>query len=183
MARSWLRSGWWVRIFAEAREVVSRVTEGRVMPRHRRVHIMRGGHEIDTEEDEEGLVGKRALGDASHGSLAHFGSMLRADEVDVKFCTSPDLRVCHLVENEEKRWFRGCVYHRIYMTEAELMLSNEIVDHLTKDLEVSTIRSIMLAHTTRRRHGYSETDLREHIVELEKSKKEVLKNWPLRTSS
>ena len=75
------------------------------------------------------------------------------------------------------------VYHRIYMTEAELMLSNEIVDHLTKDLEVSTIRSIMLAHTTRRRHVYSETDLREQIVELEKSKKEVLKNWPLRTGS
>ena len=61
------------------------------------------------------------------------------------------------------------------MLEAELMFSNKLADHLTKDLEVSTVRSITLFCAMRRRHGHIETDLREQIVELENSKKEAVK--------
>jgi hypothetical protein len=107
--------------------------------------------------------------------LIHFGSTLGVDEVEVELYTSSDLRAYHLVGNEEERRFMGGVYHRICMPGAELMLSNKSIDHLTKDLEVSAMRSLMLARATHRRHDHIKTDLRECITELEKSKKEAVR--------
>jgi hypothetical protein len=79
------------------------------------------------------------------------------------------------VGNEEERRFMGGVYHRIHMPRAELMLSNESIDHLTEDLEVSAMRFLMLARAARRHHGHIETDLHERITKLEKLKKEAVR--------
>ena len=52
-------------------------------------------------------------------------------------------------------------YLRIYMPEAEFLLSTETVDHLMVDLEVAGVRAIMLTRAARRRHGHVETELQE----------------------
>lgn len=52
----------------------------------------------------------------------------------------------------------GGVYHRIYMPEVEFLLSNESVDHLMEDLEVTGVRAIMLARAVRWRYGHVETE-------------------------
>ena len=62
------------------------------MPHRRRIHIMREGREVPTDEDEdEVFVGKRALGDAGHGSLRHFAIACGANEPDIERLTSPSL--------------------------------------------------------------------------------------------
>ena len=67
------------------------------MPHRRRVHIMREGHEVATDEDEPGAdLGKHALGEASHSGLRHFTVSYGADEPKIDLFTSPDLHDCHL---------------------------------------------------------------------------------------
>lgn len=74
---------------AQDHEVASQTRDERSMPRRRRIHVFRDGHEVDTDEDVEGPVGKRTLGDASRSSLVHFGSTLGTDEAEVELFTSP----------------------------------------------------------------------------------------------
>lgn len=155
----------------EDREVDSRAVDVGAMPHRRHVHIMREGREVPTNEDEdEGFSGKRALSDAGRGSLRHFAIACGADEPDIELFTSLDLRGCRLVGTDEERHFMVGVYRRICMPEAELLLSNESVDHLTEDLEATSVRAIMLARAARRRRGHVETELLERIEKLEKSK-------------
>jgi hypothetical protein len=59
------------------------------------------------------------------------------------------------------------------MPEAKFMLSNESVDDLTIDLEVSGIRAIMLARAARLHHGYVETKLQEKVSKLERAKADL----------
>jgi hypothetical protein len=67
-----------------------------------------------------------------------------SDDPDIELFTSSDLRGCCLVGTEEALHFMVGVYHQICMPKVDLMLSNELVDHLTKDLEVIGMRVIML---------------------------------------
>lgn len=158
----------------DEREVESRPSRSGSFLRCRRVHIVREGHEVVTDEDEPGAgSGKHPLGDASHSGLWHFVVKCGADDPKVDIFTSPDLHSCHLVGSEEKRQFLAGTYRRICMPEAEFMLSNEPVDDLTTDLEVAGIRDIMLAQAAHRRHGYVETELQEKVSDLEKSKAEL----------
>ena len=67
------------------------------------------------------------------------------------------------------------------MPEVELLLLNEIVDHLTEDLEVAGIRAIMLAQAARRHHGHVKTELQEQVLLLEKVKVDLnIKNKELK---
>ena len=56
------------------------------------------------------------------------------------------------------------------MPEVEFWMSHETVDDLTEDVEVASVRAIMLARAMRRRHGYVGTKLKEQLVSLEKEK-------------
>ena len=76
------------------------------MPRHHRVHILREGHDVATDEDElRAGMGKHALGEASCSGLRHFTISYGADEPEIDLFTSPDLRDCHLIRTEEERRF------------------------------------------------------------------------------
>ena len=55
----------------------------------------------------------------------------------------------------------GGTYHWICMPEVEFLLSNESVDHLMEDLEVASVRAIMLTRAARQHHGHVKTELRE----------------------
>jgi hypothetical protein len=135
------------------------------------VHIIREGREVAIDEDEPGAgSGKHALGEANRSGLRHFAIACGADELEINLFTSPDLRECHLIGTEEERRFMAGTYHRICMPEAEFLLSNETVDHLTEDPEVASIRAIMLARAARRRHGHVETEMQEQVSVLEKAK-------------
>lgn len=83
----------------------------------------------------------------------HFASACGTDEPDVELFTSPDLHGYRLIGNDEERRFMVGMYHRICMPEAELLLSNESVDHLTEFLVVTSVRAIMLTQAGRRHHG------------------------------
>lgn len=84
----------------------------------------------------------------------HFASASGTDEPDVELFTSPDLHGYRLIGNDEEGRFMAGVYRRICMPEVELLLSNESVNHLTEDLEVTGVRAIMLTQATRRCHGH-----------------------------
>lgn len=58
------------------------------------------------------------------------------------------------------------VYRQICMPEAELLLNNESIYHLTEDLEVTNVRAIMLARATCRCHDHVETKLIKHVENL-----------------
>jgi len=129
------------------------------------------GHDVPADEDDdEGFVGKRPLGDADRNSLRHFAIACGSDDLDIELFTSLDLHGCRLVGTEEERRFMAGVYHQICMPEVELILSNESVDHLTEDLEVTSVRAIMLTQAARWRHGHVETELLERVEMLERSK-------------
>lgn len=103
------------------------------------------GHEVATDDDEGGGgFGKHALGKASHSGLRYFTVACGADEPDIDLFTSPDLCECQ-IRIEGECWFMGGVYRRICMPKAEFLLSNESIDHLMEDLEVTSVRAIMLA--------------------------------------
>ena len=54
------------------------------MPRPLRVHIMREGREVATDEDEPGAsMGKHDLGEASCSGLRHFAISCGADEPEI----------------------------------------------------------------------------------------------------
>ena len=94
------------------REVESCPTGSRSMPRRRRVHIMREGREVATEEDEPGAGSrKHALGEASRSGLRHFATSCGADEPKIELFTSTGLRDCHLVGTEEECRFMAGMYH------------------------------------------------------------------------
>jgi len=59
------------------------------------------------------------------------------------------------------------------MPEAEFLMSHELVDHLTKDVEVASVRAIMLARVVHRCHGLVETELKEQVTSLEKEKADL----------
>lgn len=106
---------------------------------------MHEGRDVPTDEDEdESFARKRPLGDASHGSLRDFPSTCGADEPNIELFASPDLHGYRLAGTDEGHWFMAGVYHRICMLEVKLLLSNESIDHLTEDLEVTGMRAIML---------------------------------------
>ena len=58
------------------------------------------------------------------------------------------------------------LYRWICMPKVELLLSNESVDHLTEDLEATSVRAIMLARAARWCHGHVETELLGRIEKL-----------------
>lgn len=145
-----------------------------VVTRHHRIHIMREGHEIATDDDEAGGNSrKHALGEASRGGLRHFAIACGADELDIDLFTSLDLHGCHMIGTEEERRYMGGVYCWICMPEVEFLLGNKSIDHLTEDLEVTGVRAIMLAQAMCRRHGHIETGLQEQVEKLEKSKNDL----------
>ena len=116
------------------------------MPRCRRMHIMQEGHEVATDKDESRAgTSKHALGEASRSGLRHFAISYGANEPEIDLFTSPDLHDCHLIGTEEEHRFLAGTYHRICMPEAEFLMSHELVDHLTEDVEVGGVRAIMLA--------------------------------------
>lgn len=138
------------------------------------MHILREGREVDTDEDEPGAKsGKHALGEASRSALRCYGIKCGADEPRIDLYTSPDLCGCHLVGNDEERRFLAGMYRRICMPEAEFVLSNESMENLTTDLEVSGIRAIMLARAARLHHEHVETNLQEKVSALEKSEADL----------
>ena len=131
-----------------------------LMPHHRRMHIMREGCEVATDDDEDGGgSGKHALGMASHSGLKHFTIACGADEPEIDLFTSLDLCGCHLIRTEEERRFMASTYRRICMPEVEFLLSTKTVDHLIEGLEVASVRAIMLTRATRRCHGHIKTEL------------------------
>jgi hypothetical protein len=91
----------------------------------------------------------------------HFAVSCGVDELEIDLFTSPDLRDCHLVGTEEECRFLAGMYHRFCMLEAEFLMSHELVDHLTEDVEVASVRAIMLARAAYRCHGHIETELKE----------------------
>ena len=121
---------------------------------------MREGREVATDEDEPGAsMGKHDLGEASCSGLRHFAISYGANEPEIDLFTSPDLHDCHLIGTEEEHRFLAGTYHRICMPEAEFLMSHELVDHLTEDVEVARVRAIMLARATCRCHGRVGTEL------------------------
>jgi hypothetical protein len=90
-------------------------------------------------------VGKHALGDASHSGLCHYTMKCGTNELEIDLYTSPELRGCNLVGTEEERRFLVGTFRRISISEAKFALSNETMDDLTKDVEVSAVKAIMLA--------------------------------------
>jgi hypothetical protein len=50
-------------------------------------------------------------------------------------------------------------FRQMSIPEAEFALSNESMDDLTKDVEVSAVKAIMLACAMCLRHGHVETEL------------------------
>jgi hypothetical protein len=130
----------------EKREIESHPTGSRLMPLRHYMHIMREGREVATDEDEPRAgSGKHALGEASRCGLRHFAISCSADEPEIDLFTSLDLCDCHLVGTEEERWFLVGMYRQICMPEAEFLMSRESMDHLTEDVEVASVRAIMLA--------------------------------------
>ena len=130
------------------------------MPRHRRMHIMQEGREVATNKDvPRAGTGKHALSEASRSGLRHFAISCASDEPEIDLLTSPDLHDCHLIGTEEEHRFLAGTYHRICMPEAEFLMSHELVDHLTEDVEVARVRAIMLARATCRCHGRVGTEL------------------------
>ena len=130
------------------------------MPHRRRVHIMREGREVASDEDEPRAgTGKHALGMASRSGLRHFAVSCGADDPEIDLFTSPDLRDCHHIGTEEESRFLAGTYCRICMPEVEFLMSHESVDHLTEDVEVARVRAIMLARATCRCHGRVGTEL------------------------
>ena len=66
----------------EGREVESSPTRSRSMPHRHRMHIMREGREVASDEDEPRVgVGKHALGKASGSGLRHFTVSCGVDEL------------------------------------------------------------------------------------------------------
>jgi hypothetical protein len=111
---------------------------------------MHEGEELATEDDEPDLgVEKHALGDASHSGLRHYAMKCGTDEPEIDLYTSPDLRGCNLIGIEEERRFLVGTFQRISILEAEFALSNETMDDLTKDAEVSVVKAIMLVCAAR----------------------------------
>lgn len=56
------------------------------------VHIMHGGREVATDEDEPSTgTRKHALGKASHSGLRHFAISCGADKPEIDLFTHPDL--------------------------------------------------------------------------------------------
>jgi hypothetical protein len=135
------------------------------------VHIIWEGREVATDEDEPRAGSrKHALGEANHSGLRHFVIACVADEPKIDLFTSLDLRGCHLIGAEEERRFMASTYRQICMPEVEFLLSNESVDHLMEDLEVASIRAIMLTQATRWHHGHVKTELQEQVLVLEKAR-------------
>ena len=96
------------------REVDSRADDVGAIPLRRCILIMREGHDVPTDEDEnESFARKRPLGVASHGSLGYFANTYGANEPDIELFISPNLRGCRLVGTDEERWFMASVYHQI----------------------------------------------------------------------
>ena len=156
------------------REVESCPTGSRSMPRRRRVHIMREGREVATEEDEPGAGSrKHALGEASRSGLKHFTVSCGVDEPKIDLFTIPDLCDCHLIGTEEEHRFLAGTYRWICMPEVEFLMSYESVDHLTEDVKVAGDRAIILAQAARRRHGHVETELKERVASSEKEKADL----------
>lgn len=105
-------------------EAVSRPATSDFRFKCRRVHIFHDGDEVVTEDDEPVHgSGKHALGDASRSGLVHYASECGADEPKIDLYTSPDLRECHLIGNDEERRFLGGVFRRTSIPEAEFLLS------------------------------------------------------------
>lgn len=112
---------------------------------------------------------KRALSGASRGSLVHFANKFDVDDAETELFMSPNLRSCHLVSTPEEKRFMAGVCQRICTLEAELMLSWEKVDDLTEDIEVSAVRSMMLARAMQRCSCHIETDPCEKVKKLRES--------------
>lgn len=114
-----------------------------------------------TEGDEpERGAGKHAFGDASHSGLVHYASECGTDEPKIDLYTSPDLHECNLLGTDEERRFLGGVFQRISIPEAEyFFLSRQYVDILTRDVEVASIKALLLARGARLCHGHIEEKL------------------------
>ena len=96
------------------REIESHPAGAGLMPRRRRVYIIREGREVAIDEDEPGVGSrKHALGEASHSGLRHFAISCGPDEPEIDLFTSPDLRDCHLIGTEEERQFLAWTYCQI----------------------------------------------------------------------
>lgn len=156
------------------REVVSHPAASSSRFKHHRVHIFHDGEEVATEDDEPGRgSGKHALGDASRSGLVHFALECGVDEPEIDLYTSPDLRECHLIGNDEERRFLGGVFHRTSVPEAEFLLSRQPMDDLTRDTEVAGIKALLLDRGARLRHGHVEAELKEKLVSSSKCEKEL----------
>lgn len=142
--------------------------------KHRRVHIFQDGEEVATEDDEPGRgAGKHALGDASRSGLVHFASECGVDEPEIDLYTSPDLRECHLIRNDEERRFLGGVFRRTSVPKVEFLLSRQPMDELTRDIEVAGIKALLLAQGARLCHGHVEAELKEKLASSSKLEKEL----------
>lgn len=137
--------------------------------KHRQIHILHEGEKVTTKDDEPGRgSGKHAFGDASRSGLVHYAVSCGTNEPEVDLYTSPDLCRCNLNGTDEESRFLGGTFRRISIPEAEFALSKQSVDDLMKDVEVASIKALLLARGARLCHGSIETDLQERLAASEK---------------
>lgn len=155
-----------------ARDVASHPAAAASRFKRCRVHIFENGDEVATEDDEPGRgSGKHELGDANRSGLVHYALECGTDDPEIDLYTSPDLRSCHLVGNNEERRFLGGVFRRTSIPEAEFMLSHQRMDDLTRDIEDAGVRALLLARGARIRHGHAMTELKERLASAEEQEK------------
>lgn len=173
--------------FDRGSEVVSHpASSGSRFKRHR-VHILQGGEDVAMEDDDpERGASNHAFGDASRSGLVHYAVECGTDEPVTDLYTSPDLRGCNLIGNEEEHQFLGGTFRRISIPKEEFFLSKQLMDYLTWDVEVAGIKALLLARGARPRHGHVETELQEKLaaskktgVDLEAANKELSKQIAL----
>lgn len=70
---------------------------------------------------------------------------------------------CHLFGNDQERRFLGRVFWRISIPEAEYAISHKHMNETTKDIEVNTIWSLLLACEARIHHGNAMAEYKEKL--------------------
>ena len=147
-------------------------------------HIIRDGKEVDLTLVLPSRRGKLAFGDDNQYTLPFVAEDLGITDLDAELFTGPNLRECHLESNAAEHGFFEAMMNKVYVPEAELMLSHQPLRSLHQDIFVKAAELVLLARSAGRREGWDAVERDDKERSLKKDLRELKKDrWEWRQNA